>query len=267
MFVSGNVVFIELHKTGCTHIGKLLSSLMEGRQIGKHNPATPELFRDRRYFLGSIRNPWEWYVSLWSYGCDKKGGLYESVTRGRGTLRGLGWRSNPWGAALVLAADLSREPDTWKQCYADVHDASQFRNWLYMMHDKSYWPHFGEGYASSRLKTFAGFLTFRYLKLFCRRDLKEVRSFRALRDFAGTNCYIDHFIRNERLEEDLIGALDSCGVRLSENQRDRIRSSGRTNASSRKQNASYYYDDDTIALVYERERFIVDKFGYVPPTA
>ena len=82
-----------------------------------------------------------------------------------------------------------------------------------------------------------------------------------------SDCYIDHFIRNERLEEDLIGALDSCGVRLSENQRDRIRSSGRTNASSRKQNASYYYDDDTIALVYERERFIVDKFGYVPPTA
>ena len=94
MFVSEKIVFIQLQKTGCTHIAKLLSNLLEGRHIGKHNRATPELFTNQRSFLGSIRDPWEWYVSLWAYGCDKKGRIYQRVTKRKGDLRGREWANN-----------------------------------------------------------------------------------------------------------------------------------------------------------------------------
>ena len=66
MFVSEKIVFLELHKTGGSHIGHLLSSLLEGEQVGKHN-TLKDLYRNRT-ILGSIRNPWDWYVSLWPMG-------------------------------------------------------------------------------------------------------------------------------------------------------------------------------------------------------
>lgn len=265
MFVAEKIVFIELHKTGCSHIGKLLSNVMEGRQIGKHNPAIPELFTNQRSFLGSVRNPWEFYVSLWAHGCDKKGEVYNSVTRKRGRLRGRGWTNSPLSSAYSLLNDFSRNPNRWKHCYANVQDVSGFRDWLCMMHDKNYWNDFEEGYSLNPMKEFAGLMTYRYLKLFCLGDFKKIISLGDLKEFEKRNCYIDYFIRNESLEEDFIRTLELCGIKLSETQKNTIYSSGQTNTSSREKDASYYYDNGTMTMVNDRERLIIDKFRYTPP--
>lgn len=100
MFVSERFVYLELHKTGCTHIRDILNELLDGGLIGKHNQATPELFRQRKIFFGSVRNPWEWYTSLWAYGCDNRGALFNNVTRASRSIRELGWQSNPYAAVL-----------------------------------------------------------------------------------------------------------------------------------------------------------------------
>lgn len=267
MFVSEKIVFIQLQKTGCSHIGKLLSQCIEGQQIPKHHPATPDLFTKQRAFWGSIRNPWEWYVSLWAYGCDKKGAVYSSTT---GTqLWKRGWRKNPLGAAHSLLNGLIRHPtsnhDKWKRCYADVHDASGFRTWLGMMHDRNYWEDFGEKYSSYPIREFAGLLTYRYIKLFCLGNFKDITSLDGLKNFEQHKCYIDYFVRNEYLERDLMRGLESCGIELSEAQKNVIYSARRTNTSSKKERASYYYDSDTIDIIYNRERLIIDKFNYIPP--
>src|SRR5665811_2112952 len=36
-----------------------------------------------RRVLGTVRDPWSWYVSLWAYGCMGRGGLHQRVTRTR----------------------------------------------------------------------------------------------------------------------------------------------------------------------------------------
>jgi hypothetical protein len=41
----------------------------------------------------------------------------------------------------------------------------------------------------------------------------------------------------------------------------------KTNTSSKKRGARYYYDDETEKLVGDRDRFIVEKFGYLAPSA
>ena len=252
MFISEKIVFIELQKTGSTHIRTLLSYLLEGQRIGKHNLPTPEIFTSQRSFLGSVRDPWEWYVSLWAFGCDQKGGFYNSLTR-------------PKKKALVGNLVGKWKCYNWKRSYSNVHDASCFRDWLYMMHHKRYWNDFSEGYGLSPIKELAGFLTYRYLKLFCQKDFSTITSINDLKDFEKNNCYIDYFISNENLEEDLITVLRLCGIEISETQKDRIYSYKKTNTSSRKEKSSFYYDNDTIALVQDREKLIIDKFGYTPP--
>ena len=79
MFVSDQIVFIELQKTGSTHVRHLLTGLLGGSLKGKHNAPTPEILARGTPILGSVRNPWSWYVSLWTYGCQKKGVLYQRL--------------------------------------------------------------------------------------------------------------------------------------------------------------------------------------------
>ena len=47
----------------------------------KHASMQEELkfYEHKKYMVGSIRNPYEMYVSLYAYGCSKKGKLYNTL--------------------------------------------------------------------------------------------------------------------------------------------------------------------------------------------
>jgi hypothetical protein len=107
------------------------------------------------------------------------------------------------------------------------------------------------------------------MKLFCRNtdtlNFKQFSTYTDLTDFERQQCYINHFIRNEHLESDLINVLELCGVVLSEQQKKIVFSFGRSNVSHGREKAEYYYDKKTANLVADREKIIIDKFGYAPP--
>jgi len=271
MFVSDRIVFLELHKTGCTHIRHLLKELVGGELVGKHNKVDPRLFAKDRLFLGSVRDPWDWYVSLWAYGCDHKGSIFASVVKGGIKLKGLGWRSSPLSALRELLGSRPRSnAEKWQRTYQDVNDAAAFRDWLHMMHDREFWSDFGEGYGQSRISNIAGLFTYRYINLFCRGeellDPDATMTFDQLVEREKSGCFINHFIRNENLETDLFAALERSGVEVAPEKKSEILSRSRTNTSSRKHGPDYYYDADSENVVAARERLITGKFGYVPPS-
>ena len=212
MFISNDFVFLELHKTGCSHIRNILKELLSGDLVGGHNQANSNLFSEGRTFLGSIRDPWEWYTSLWAYGCDNKGGVFYSVTREIDT---------------KCLSSRSRSPQKWKDTYKDVNDAEAFRAWLYMMHDTKHLMDIGEGYGASSVSRTAGLLTFRYLKLFCtkRGDSKKLdylSTFDQIKSYENEFCFIDRFIRKESLESDLFRALEDFSVGISNDRKSEI---------------------------------------------
>jgi len=268
MFVSDRLVFLELHKTGCTHIRNILSVALDGRIVSKHNQATPDLFTDGRIFVGSVRNPWDWYVSLWGFGCDGKGALLRNVTTAN-RLRGLGWRSAPLQAmaTLLTRSDNSR---AWQATYRDASDPDAFRDWLHMLHDDAYSRDVGEGYGHGALRKVAGLMTFRYLRLFSTRAGEERRlnglsSHSSIAAWDAERTFVDAFIRTEALEADTLRILDDHGLSPTEEKRAAILAIPKTNTSSRKRDFVSYYDPDTVALVAEREKLIIDRFGYSAP--
>ena len=278
MFVSKRFVYLELHKTGSSHIRSILKDLLDGKAVGKHNQATSDLFVDERVFLGSIRDPWEWYISLWGYGCDNKGALFGNVTKPRKLyIRGLGWSRNPYAAFLQSFVmfkawkDSSSKSQAWRDTYSDIDDVNAFRRWLYMMHDEKFMADIREGYRACSVSRVAGLMTFRYLNLFCTKldeqnNLNRLSTMKQIMDYDNENCFIDYFIRNETLELDLFRGLEDYGVELPSEIKAEVLSRPKTNTSSRKNKAEYYYDKESEKLVAERERLIIDKFGYVTPS-
>ena len=272
MFVSDKIVFMELQKTGCTHIRNLLKEIVGGKFVERHIQADPRLFTDGRHFLGSVRDPWAWHVSLWAYGCDGRGDFYSNVTTKGIRIKDRGWKLHPYSTLLeYLECRPNRHAEEWKRTFRDVNDAGAFRQWLHMLHDETYWPDVGEGYWRSGMSRFAGLLTYRYMKIFSSKkgelgSLRAVSTPEQLREYEKTNCFIDYFIRNENLESDLLDALEFTKFEVPPEVAAGMKSRPKTNTSSKKHGPRYYYDAETEKLVGDRDRLIVEKFGYVPPS-
>lgn len=264
MFITDKLVYIQLQKTGCSQIANLLQQTVGGEQRGRHNAATKDLLNSSRQFVCSIRNPWEWYVSLWSYGCDGKGGFRKSVTERNP--RALIHAHNPISLGRLIHRELVKKTKRWARCYEHPGDPASFREWLRMLYNPEFRFDFGEGYGESTVHGLAGLYTYRYLRLCCRNTgvihKRRFRSDNDLENFDNDNCYISKWIRNESLESDFIEAVSCCGEELSSSDTRMIYTRKRANVSSRSQPTGFYYDDETADLVRRREALIVRKFGY-----
>ncbi len=277
MFVSDALVYAEMHKTACSHIGKLLRHCLQGEQIGKHNRIPADL--QSRFVLGSIRNPWDWYVSLWGYGCDAKGSVYAQTGRKlhwpyyRHQLPNeMGLPAFSWGYTARQAwHDLSIPVERWREVYSDSRDVEGFRRWLKLVFDPERALDVGEGYGFSALSSEAGLMSYRFFKLFSSIDQKMYQSgvdasLPGLQQLWEQHGFVDFFIRQEQLSDDFYQALDKAEVELDQQKQQQLAEmvNTKTNISSRS-SASDYYDDESVALVAKREAFIIDKFNYQPP--
>ncbi|QJR81971.1 hypothetical protein CA267_015030 [Alteromonas pelagimontana] len=274
MFVSDSLIFTELHKTAGSHIGKLLSQYVQGEQIGKHNRIPVQL--RNRFVVGSIRNPWDWYVSLWGYGCDRKGSVFLQTSR-KTDLRytaiqlpqEMGAR---YGSPIVFMRqmynDSKKNVRQWQECYCDPSDVDAFRRWIKLMFSPEYALDVGEGYGFTDFSKNAGLLSYRFFKLFSALDTEIYsKSCKAspddLHELWKKQGFVDQFIRQENLEEDFLLGMEKAAVHLSDEQKSDIwrAKNNKTNTSSRKA-TSYYYDEETANLVLEREKFLIDFFNY-----
>ena len=278
MFLAKNLVFTELHKTGGSHILKCLQSVMEGDIVGKHNRVPPHL--RNLNVIGSIRNPWDWYVSLWSFGCAQNGNLYRCTTKRfnysyylKELNKELGkkWLS-PSEYLKQIYSDAGKPVRQWQDCYQDSRNPSLFQAWLKMLLNPNRRFDLGEGYGFSPVSFRYGLLTYRYLKLFTCIDDQLHRSLpvqdpHLFQKLVKDKTFINHFIRNEHLESDLIYALSRMAVPLKNNFQKVIEDLGhkKTNKSERL-GTEYYYDQESIDLVLNKDKTIIDLHDYHPPS-
>lgn len=268
MLIGDKIIYLELQKTACTHTEKLLESLPGTHWVkkGKHNQLEklkkhqPELvsnFADK-IKVGNVRNPWDWYVSLWSFGCQKEGGFYRRLTGKEG------------GQGLIKCLkktfrQLSIPQKKWEQLYNDRNNFDNFRKWLGMINSSKRKNDFGEGFGKLPLSDFAGLFTFRYLKLYTYNfDKKagEIKNYQALEDFDRKNNFIDFIIKQEGLNEGIERLIKKYDLLTGDFDEFFEKNNKKTNTSKRDSYYRKYYDEETKNLVKSRDKLIIDKYGY-----
>lgn len=279
MIVNDRLVYLRLQKCASTAISGLLLDCVGGE---RRQPSHRRLDFDpaARVVFGSVRDPWSWYVSVWSFGCAGKG-LSRRLTGSRPRRRAVGRvlldemrseRRSPSAALREFRANRDRPVDHYERLYADVDDVDAFREWLRLVHDPARAGDFNPNYFSGPLPAIAGLFTFNYLWLFA-RDVEPVRTPGALHthddvgayDRSGNVCAA--IIRTDRLGPELVAVLRTAGYDVDGGLGARV-----LDASSRRSNASRhrstrdYYDDATIALVARRDEYLIAKHGFAPPT-
>jgi hypothetical protein len=139
-----------------------------------------------------------------------------------------------------------------------------------LLFSKDAWMELPSRYGGRDVLAFAGLMTYRFVNLFCHppegeEGFASMPNLDALITHASDNCFISRFIHLESIATDLVNALKATGVELSSQNEQRILSASKTNPSSRQRSASFFYNPETVALVADRDRLIIEKFGYEPP--
>jgi hypothetical protein len=255
MFVTDKLIYLQLQKTACSHIAALLEKTVGGRKIGLHIPLPRRFYSTGMYIVGSIRNPWDWYVSQWSYGCAGRGALHQRLT----ARRFFRFFEKP-------ISELKKPVDRWRESYRDNRDPDCFKNWLKLMFDPARKKDLGEGYARSPISNFAGLMTYRYVMIYTRAKSRGLTDLQTLQKFDSENNVLKFAIRVESIEDDLIQALNQAGYQLSRDQIQTIKTGAesRTNPSDHL-SPEFYYDEEAAGLVRDREKLIIEKYGYRPP--
>jgi hypothetical protein len=257
MFIGPKIIYLELLKTGCTYIRELLDSLVDGELVDKHNliknvPADQTANLSSKVKVGNIRNPWDWYVSLWSFGCMSKGSLYHRLA----TLKHSSFYKKTPSAYL-----LTRE---WKAVYTDSSDPKLFQKWLKMIFDKKKNMKL-PGFSSCPISDFAGLMTFNYLRLYTwdfHNYWKSIKDIELLKKADKEKNFIDFFIKMENLDQDFIELMKKIGMSDQEIESMVKPLLGKKVNESKRKDYHFYYNDESMNLVAEREKYILEKHGY-----
>lgn len=276
LFITKDLIYLELQKTGGSHIRRLLKQYADGVADGKHNRLLDN--PGNKAVIGSIRNPWDWYVSLWAYGASGEGAIrsrtscrldFDYYYRLLPKAMGKNWITF---SELITSIrhDVVKPVSRWQQTYADTEDAELFRAWLKLLFDKNRRFDIGEGYGFSPLSQHAGLLTYRYFRLFTPGEGvfhdKRLSHAGMLASYDQQHNFLTDMIKMESLEDDFIRVLSHAGVTLTDQQLASIlnKDEGRTNTSQRKPMA-YYYDAETIEMVAQGDKYLIERYGYLPP--
>ena len=269
MLISKDVVYLQMHKAGSTHATNILQRYCGGHLGARHSQLEDYESLRPRLIVSSIRDPWDWYVSLWAFGCTGHGRLREYVDRLPFSELKEARRNRDITTILRFPFRLMRwfaAGPEWTALYADPMDEVNFRKWLKLLLGAE-GQHVGrEGYASSPIKAVVGLMTYRFLALTTEYSEwvargRKCRTYANVLAFAERHTITDRILRTEFLNDDLASLLNSVGVIVSQEE---AAAWGKGNTSVRSRSVDYY-DEETQELVAARDRFIVERFGYRLP--
>ena len=267
MFLSDKICYLELTRSGSTHVHKLLKKYIpNGKQIGHHGPADANTINSQRFFLGSIRNPWDWYVSIWSFGCDQGGSIWHALTHKKIYFSQIGVFSKPLLAPYIFLQQFFKPLEKWRKLFSDPDNSENFKEWLKLLLGNTRLHDVRHGYGFSSIHRFAGIMTYLYVHLHSskREQLfkNTIKSELELKEFDKQNNILNYTIKNESLEKNFIDFLSLIKINIDDKEKEKIYGLRRTSFSSNKRNLNYYYDQECYDLVKEKEKIIIEKYSY-----
>lgn len=173
----GKLVYLDLHKSGSTFVSQFLTETCTLPLVRewKHQRISRWRHRKSAFYFITVRHPISQYSSLFRYGLDRRGGLYERLERaGR--------------------ADLYRS------------DAASFNHWLRFVLNFENAALLGEGLEKIPKEFNLGLLSYRYLMLAIlspERTLSKKPRSVSLSEYVRERTIVNYVIRNENLNEGL----------------------------------------------------------------
>ncbi|WP_407316914.1 hypothetical protein UQW22_10625 [Isoptericola halotolerans] len=234
------MAYLDVEKSGSTYVSRFLRDFLDDDEVSfrKHVELEDRPPSGRLHVI-SVRDPLESYLSLYSYGCQHKGGL----------------------AGSVRAAGLGH-----------LYDGTPagFDRWLDVVLDPAYAGAMNpRSYQRSGVAEHAGLLSYRVARLSSPRARRWIRRVTSPEDFVARyreHTVVDVVLHNETLTEDLEALVqrEDLAWRPSRDVAlEALRAQRRLNTSRRlDDDARFEVPEDARRRVAARERLLTEVFGY-----
>lgn len=246
-------IYLDVYKTGSTHIKSLLPAITEGGQLRmrRHGPVTagrPLGWASGKLVFTTVRNPWDWYVSLWSFAAEGHGGMWRFFSK-------------------ALPAD------ELQAMYDTADPVASFEKWLRAVNDKDFMQRvIKNNLPESGLAGIVGLYTFRFMRVTTPYPTVFLKSWlvpsidAAIRYQRWFGTYTE-ILRSESLNSDLKAFVakyrQRCRFREdAEALIDKHAEAPRNTSTRILPSYRDYYNDGTRRLVAEKDRLFIDLFGY-----
>jgi hypothetical protein len=265
MIFGKDYVFLELAKTGSTYARYVLLKLENTENQGKKHNIYSSLSADlkenfnKSLKVASIRNPYSYYASLFGFASSKRGGLYVRTTVRPDYLS----YYNVFDL-FYMSIEFLKNRKKWKHAYSDVNSMENFKRFMQLIFTEN--PT-GPGFyfGLSDVHKYIGYYSHDFLRM-CTNNyiesVKEFESFEDVEEFAKKNYLIDLMLKNENLKNDLLLNANSFGVSKEIMQEAIDSKPSKSRTSSKHKPFQDYYDEETRALVEEKEKLIIKRFNY-----
>ena len=195
MYDFGRFCYLDVQKTGSSFVGQLLKecSDLPILKFSGHKPLQgngyanlfglrdqPGHYRPETVYFNSIRNPFDYYASLYNYGCDNEGGIYQMLARSG---------------------------------HSALYDNTEegFLRWMAFLMDPGNAHYFGKSYGHCQ-SGLLGFLTFRLLRLSMVAPIAKLHWIKTADDITrlyDTQNICQFTIRNEHMSVDIRSLIDN----------------------------------------------------------
>jgi hypothetical protein len=229
--VTEDFTFIHTHKCGGSFITKILTQEFNGKQAGNifHTPRKDCIF-DNDIYLGTVRNPFDWYVSMYHFYTKKENPIIKGLGDFKTTIKTL---LNLYGTDKHKELQTCDLRDNAVGFYFSLKGQGQTPRGGFTNQDFIDYPK-GEG-----------FYTWLWERMNADKD---------------GNTHNIHLMRVENLNQDFVNAMEKYS-HITTKQRDIILQEPKYNTTDRG-NYKDYYDSELVDMVYERDSMFFDRFGY-----
>jgi hypothetical protein len=248
-------IYLDVYKTGSTYIAALLRKLMKGKpvRVTRHAPVTkgrPFFWKRGKYAFATVRNPWDWYVSMWAYSIKQPNVLFFRDVR------------------KVLG------PEKAKKLFDNENPKESFATWLRALSDPEFLNEvmIGHPYSRTSLNKFLGFYSYRFMRVTTPHPVLamgwwNIRNMDQAIKHQKRWALYDRVFKSETLTEDFsnfvlenrekLGMKPNAAKILKKNAPTPKNTSNRTLSTYRD-----YYTDELRDLVATRDRLVIELFGY-----
>lgn len=249
-----------MDKTGSVYINNILANSNENYNLQHHVIPSHEIINNTRIVkFGSIRDPWSWYVSLWSYACKNMGmaGIYNNLIKFKPL--------SSYGSVDKKIYAFIKKNTTFFQLnlntntldlFKDPSDPLNFRKWLTIVLSDKYAPIVDYPFYHSGLYQHCGLYTKEVIRYYFENHKLNngfINLDMGLNAYLTNNCYVSDFIRTSSINKDLMAIMNKYDLHKNMDL-TQYRRANRSTIDVQ------HYDKDTYHLVFEKEKCMLDYF-------
>ena len=265
MIIGKNFYITEMPKTGTTFLRNYFKQYKKDIRLSAHHDTideNPDLnFLTKEFRIGTIRNPYSWYLSFWKWSCQqkKRSPLYSDITSRRLKIKRLKLSSN---LISYILFQLTKNKKNLKKLFEDINSKKNFNLFVEILLNFKYKNVVSSDFSFVPHKDL-GYMTYYFLiQNISIKDYKILynsnKKFSSILKFLDKKLNLNYFFKTENLISDLKIFLKKNKFLLKNIKKIE------KNSTKNKFDNNYFtfFTKKNLKLIEKKDAYLFKKFKY-----